>query len=104
MLELEYDKIAEFFRVVGDKSRFKVITLLKEGPRNVSEIVRVLGIKQSLASHHLIVLMGFGLVKTTRKGPFVLYALSSEEVIELIQMANEIIQNRNKKGGKNGQQ
>ena len=103
-MEPKQDKIAEFFRVVGDKSRFSVITLLKEGPRNVSEIVRVLGIKQSLASHHLMVLKRFGLVKTTRKGPFVLYALSSAEVIDLIQMANEIIKNTNKKGEKNGQQ
>jgi DNA-binding transcriptional ArsR family regulator len=55
--------------------RLKIVRLLAGGPRNVTEITRVLAIKALNVSHHLTVLKASGLIAGRKKGRFVLYSL-----------------------------
>lgn len=82
--------LADLFRAMGDLSRLKVLLCLMEGPRNVSEIVRFLEMKQSLVSHHLKILRQCGLVMARRNGPFVSYCLANDRIAALVELARDI--------------
>lgn len=69
---------AEKLRVLSDPTRLSVVELLMEGPKRVGQLNEVLGIEQSLLSHHLRVLRDAGFVVTQRDGKGVLYDLSPE--------------------------
>ncbi|NEP12936.1 MAG: winged helix-turn-helix transcriptional regulator [Symploca sp. SIO2C1] len=60
-------------KVLADTTRLSVLEILMEGPKHVGELNAVLGIEQSLLSHHLKVLREEGFVKATRDGKAVLY-------------------------------
>ncbi len=69
---------AEKLRVLADPTRLSVVELLLTGPRRVGQINEILGLDQSLLSHHLRVLRDAGFVVTRRDGKGVLYDLSPE--------------------------
>ncbi|NET54701.1 MAG: winged helix-turn-helix transcriptional regulator [Symploca sp. SIO2E6] len=60
-------------KVLADTTRLSVLKILMEGPKHVGELNAVLGIEQSLLSHHLKVLREEGFVTATRDGKAVLY-------------------------------
>ncbi|MEQ8958320.1 MAG: metalloregulator ArsR/SmtB family transcription factor [Coleofasciculus sp. C2-GNP5-27] len=60
-------------KVLADTTRLHVLQMLMDGPKHVGELNAVLGIEQSLLSHHLKVLRDEGLVTATRDGKSVLY-------------------------------
>jgi len=86
------DNLAELFRIMGDRSRLSVLLCLSKRSRNVSEIVRELGLKQSLVSHHLKVLRQYGLITAQRNSPFILYSASETKLGKLITLAVEVVE------------
>lgn len=83
-------RVCNLLKVVGETSRFRILKYLADRPRNVSEIVRALGLQQSLVSHHLKVLRNHGLLKAERKGPFVKYSVSCPETTQIFLLAEKI--------------
>ncbi len=75
------DKVAEFLKVISEKSRLQILCLLKEGERCVCEIYEPLNIPQNLASHHLKILRDFNLIDYRREGRKIIY-FSNQETIE----------------------
>lgn len=69
---------ADKMKVLSDQTRLFVLEELLAGPRNVTELNAKLKIDQSLLSHHLKVLRDAGLVKTTREGKSIRYAIAEE--------------------------
>lgn len=63
-------------KVLADATRLRVMELLMDGPKHVQELNDVLGIDQSLLSHHLRVVREAGLVETERDGKAILYRLA----------------------------
>jgi ArsR family transcriptional regulator len=63
-------------RVLADPTRLAVLEILMERPKHVGELNAVLGVEQSLLSHHLKVLREEGFVEATRDGKAVLYSLA----------------------------
>jgi DNA-binding transcriptional ArsR family regulator len=63
-------------KVLSDTTRLAVLEILMEGPKHVGEMNTVLGLEQSLLSHHLKVLRDEGFVEATRDGKAVLYSLT----------------------------
>jgi ArsR family transcriptional regulator len=63
-------------KVLADTTRLAVLEILMEGPKHVGELNAVLGVEQSLLSHHLKVLRQEGFVKAARDGKAVLYTLT----------------------------
>jgi len=57
-------------RVLADTTRLAVLETLMEGPKHVGELNAVIGLEQSLLSHHLKVLREEGFVEA------VLYSLA----------------------------
>jgi ArsR family transcriptional regulator len=67
---------AEFFRVLADEARLKMLWLLFNNRELcVCDFVEVLGITQSKASRHLRILYQAGLVTDRRDGLWVYYSL-----------------------------
>jgi len=64
-------------KTLADSTRLAVLQLLIEQPLHVGEINAVLGLDQSLLSHHLKVLREEGFVVATRDGKAVLYHLAT---------------------------
>jgi ArsR family transcriptional regulator, arsenate/arsenite/antimonite-responsive transcriptional repressor len=73
-------KTAEFFGVLADEARLKMLWLLfNHRELCVCDFMEVLGITQSKASRHLRILYRAGLVADRRDGLWVHYALSALE-------------------------
>lgn len=68
---------ARFFSALGDPTRLALLELLREGDRNVGELVAALGCPQPKVSRHLKVLKDAGLVRDARDGRNVAYALTA---------------------------
>jgi ArsR family transcriptional regulator len=67
---------ADKLKTLADSTRLAVLEILMEGPKHVTELNTVLGLDQSLLSHHLKVLRDASLVESVRDGKAVLYSLA----------------------------
>ncbi len=86
-IEAHEDKIwgiTEFFSVLSDPTRVKILLLLIEGERCVGKLAEELGVDSSLVSHQLKILRHLRLVKKKRKGKFMRYALADNHIIEAL--------------------
>lgn len=67
---------ASKLRVLADQTRLSVLEALIDGPKHVGAIQKIIGIEQSLLSHHLQTLREAGLVESQRDGKAVLYRVT----------------------------
>lgn len=79
--------IARYFHVLSDPTRVRILELLTDGDRNVSDLVGVIGGGQSRISNHLACLRWCGFVTSERVGREVVYALADPAVPELLAVA-----------------
>lgn len=83
------DKMEELLNVASDSTRLKILYVLTEGEKNVTEIVEGVGASQSLVSHQLQVLRKSGLVATRKDGHRVFYRLDDDHVNRLLNVVYE---------------
>jgi len=85
--KLQSDQCARALKALADPERLKIIQCLQIGPRNVTELAKLLKVEIANASHHLQVLRHAGLVHDKKEGKFVIYSLDpamvSADVVEL---------------------
>ena len=91
MTEEKYADLAELFKIFGDVTRIKIMSVLREKERSVSEISEELLMSSSAISHQLNVLRRSKLVKARRDGKLVYYSLDDEHVYEIISCGIEHI-------------
>ncbi len=79
----------KIFRALGERNRLRMVLLLAKGPLNVTELVSVLGISQSNASHHLKLLLDSGVLNRTGRGNWAFYQIRRDRplVDELVGLA-----------------
>lgn len=82
---------AKLFRGFADPSRLAVLEALREGPRCVSEVVKLTGLSQPNVSAHLACLEDCGLVRKERRGRFVYYQIAHKNVTVVLEQAEEIL-------------
>ena len=83
----EFERMSEFFKVMGDGTRLRILLELMGGKLCVMHISERLGMSQSAISHQLAVLRRANLVKMTRKGKTAVYSISDEHVRLMLDMA-----------------
>lgn len=88
---LEVDLTTRFFQVLGDPTRLRIVELLLEGEKNVSELVQRLGVPQARVSSHLGCLRWCGYIGTRREGRFIYYRITDVRVLELMHLARTIL-------------
>jgi len=86
-----YQAKAELFRTLGHPVRIRVLELLQDGPKPVSDLLAEIGVEASSLSQQLAVLRRAGLVASTRSGASVMYALSTTDVADLLAAGRRIL-------------
>ena len=71
------------FDVVAEPTRRRILDLLREGPRPVGELVRLIGCSQPGTSKHLRVLRDAGLVAVRPEAQRRLYVLRPQPLAEI---------------------
>ena len=82
---------AKFFRGLGDATRVRVLQLLLERERAVSELVEETGVLQGRLSSHLACLRWCGFVTSRREGRQVFYSLADSRIPHLLSLADEFL-------------
>ena len=83
-LDTTIKSLGEFFNVLSNPSRIKILTMLKNTEMDVNEIHKSLEISQSLTSQHLKLLKLNGLVEERREGKHVFYRLKDRKIINIV--------------------
>ena len=86
-----YQAKAELFRTLGHPTRIRVLELLQDGAKAVSELLAELNIAPSSLSQQLAVLRRAGIVVSSRQGTGVLYELAGADVPDLMRAARRFI-------------
>jgi DNA-binding transcriptional ArsR family regulator len=73
----------ETLAALGEPNRFRIVELLRTGPRSVNDIRGRLGLRQSQVSQHLTVLKVVGLVEAEPRAQQRLYKLRARPVKQL---------------------
>ena len=76
--------IAQFFGLLSDPTRLKIVISLKITELCVHEISETIGVSISAASHQLRLLKTAKMVKSRREGKMVYYSLDDEHIEQLI--------------------
>ena len=87
--EDELIEMAELFKMFGDSTRIKILSLLFEGEKCVQEITEASGSSQSAVSHQLRLLKQARLVRSRRNGRQICYSLADDHVKTILGMAKE---------------
>ena len=75
-----------FFATLANKTRFKIVHILLNGPRSVTEIQQELQCDQSMISHNLKRLEQCSFVSVQRKGKQRIYSLNKETIDPLLKL------------------
>lgn len=75
--------IAQYFRVLSDPQRLRILHCLQSGERTVSEITAATGASQSNVSKHLGVLRTNGLVGRRQDGNRAYFGIQAPFIFEL---------------------
>ena len=82
---LQPERCAEVLAALAAPERLRIVRLLADGSRNVTEIIELAGIKDLNVSHHLTVLKHARLVQAEKRGRFVFYSLAPKVLDEVIE-------------------
>jgi DNA-binding transcriptional ArsR family regulator len=88
---VEADLLAKYFRVLGDRTRLRVLELVAEQERSVGELVSLLDEPQTKVSNHLACLRWCGFVTTRREHRTIHYSLADPRVIEVIELGRALL-------------
>ena len=77
----DLERRSEIFKALADKNRLKLLYLLIDGEKCVSELLPFFDILQPTVSIHLLSLQDLGLLKARRNGRRRYYSLANEKIL-----------------------
>jgi DNA-binding transcriptional ArsR family regulator len=83
--------LATFFQGLSDPTRVRILELLAQAPRTVTELTELLGLAQGRVSSHLSCLRWCGYVEARVEGRFNRYRLVDERVREILRLGEAIV-------------
>jgi DNA-binding transcriptional ArsR family regulator len=90
------------FQALADPTRRAILKQLREGSRTAGEIADAFHLTKPTLSHHFKVLEAAGLVRSERRGTFVVYTLQSNVLedlaAEVLELSASITAARSAKG------
>jgi DNA-binding transcriptional ArsR family regulator len=81
---LQPERCAEVLGALAAPERLRVIRLLADGPRNVTEIIEHAKIPALNVNHHLTVLKNSRLIQCERQGRFRIYSITPDVLDEVV--------------------
>jgi ArsR family transcriptional regulator, lead/cadmium/zinc/bismuth-responsive transcriptional repressor len=82
-------RMAEFFGVLGDPNRWRILSALALGEKRVGELAIAVAMSESAVSHQLRILRATRLVSYRKRGRNVFYCLKDDHVFNLYREASE---------------
>ena len=76
--------LSDFFKVMGDGTRLKILIALINGEFCVSELSSILNMSQSAVSHQLKSLRNAKLIRARRDGRMIYYALDDDHIKDIL--------------------
>ena len=86
--------VVEYFKVLSEISRLQIVSCLKSGAMNVSEIGAATGLGQANLSKHLKLLTQAGILSRKPQGVSVYYEISDSLIFELCELVCSCIYER----------
>lgn len=86
-----YQVKAEFFKTLAHPARIRVLEVLRDGDRPVSELIPEVGIESSHLSQQLGIMRRANLVQSRKEGATVVYTVSNPMIFELLDVAKRIL-------------
>lgn len=94
-----FNNLANFFKLIGDSTRLKILFALDKHEVCVCDIANALSMSKSSISHQLAVLRKSEIVKCRKQGKEVYYSLDDNHVNEVFEIALDHINHKNKERG-----
>ena len=82
-------RMAEFFSLMGDANRLRILSLLAHQELCVCDLATILKMSESAVSHQLRTLKAIRLVRYQKRGRKVFYSLQDHHVLELYESVAE---------------
>ncbi len=86
--------LADFFKIMGDATRCKLLFALLQNEMCVCDLANVLSMTKSSISHQLSKMKDIGLVKCRKSGKTVYYSLDDEHISEIFEVGIEHINHK----------
>ena len=87
----DLNRLAEFYKIMGDPTRLKILITLEKGEFCASDVANVVGMSRSAISHQFKALKAAKLVKSRREGKTVFYSLDDSHIHSVLHVAFEHI-------------
>lgn len=87
-------ELAEFYKVFGDSTRIRILTVLCRHEMCVCDLAIILSMNQSAISHQLRILKQARLISARREGKQVFYSLADDHVRHILDTAIEHLAER----------
>jgi len=81
--EQVFNRVAEYFALLADPTRLRILASLCAGERPVREVVREIGLTQANISRHLNILFRAGVVDRRRDGSSVWYRVVDPNFVDI---------------------
>ncbi|GAO99261.1 ArsR/SmtB family transcription factor [Fructobacillus ficulneus] len=85
-------ELSLIFKLLGSEKRLAILTLLREKPYSVSELVDQLQMEQSAVSHQLQMLRDAQVVTVEKRGRLAYYQLNDSHILTLLNNAEGHVQ------------
>ncbi len=88
------NSLADFFKIMGDTTRCKLLFALLQNEMCVCDLANVLTMTKSSISHQLSKMKDVGLVKCRKEGKTVYYSLDDSHISEIFEVGIEHINHK----------
>ena len=86
-----FDMHAELCKTLSDPKRLRILYLIGNKEKSVSELVKQSGLRQANISQHLAILRQKGVVSTKRNGKLVLYRIAFPKMVKACNLMREVL-------------
>ncbi len=84
-MEKVFERVAQYFNVLSEPSRLRIMYAVCSGEKSVSEVVELCGSSQANVSRHLAALYKAGILFRRKEGTTVLYSIADNATVEMCQ-------------------
>jgi DNA-binding transcriptional ArsR family regulator len=91
-------RAADFLKALAHENRLMILCILAEGEKSVSELERMLDLRQPTVSQQLARLRLDGLVEKRRDGKVIYYSLASDEARTIVGAVYEVFCGKGRMG------
>jgi ArsR family transcriptional regulator len=77
---------ADILKALSDPARAKIVYALGDGDLCVCELMRILGVSQTMASHHLKILKYADIISDKKEGKWVYYSLIDRKALDVLKL------------------